>query len=202
MNLHILGVSTHYGRAELVTVGVRARRPALIDRRQVPLIAADLPGAPYHHEALEMERAAAEALVHRVRASVSEHALTALREAHARGALAAVVIEESPYAALPASLSEVLDSWALTCAADGMMVREAVADSAAALGLRVERHPRKADLVALAATALGTTPGRVTDLLRAFGRQAGPPWRKEHQRAAAAALLVLGRLQPEGLALD
>jgi len=55
----VIGASDHYARAELVTLAVRDAAPVFLDRRRVELIDKDLPSAPYHHEALELDIAAA-----------------------------------------------------------------------------------------------------------------------------------------------
>ncbi len=43
-----------------------------------------------------------------------------------------------------------------------------------------------------AAEAMGGE-GAAASLVAGFGREAGTPWRKDHKRAAGAALSVLGR---------
>ncbi len=188
----VVGASVHYARAELVTLGLAAGAPALLDRRRVALVDAQLPVAPYHHEALELELDVATELVDRVRRSVAEHAragLATLLEAHSARAL---VVPESPYERLPDALEEVLSSRPLTNAADGMLYRESLAEAASSLGLEVHRSPRKSDPTRLAAEALGVDVAEVTALVARLGEQAGPPWRKDHKLAAAAALVVLG----------
>ncbi|HEY2829905.1 MAG TPA: hypothetical protein VGJ88_07265 [Thermoanaerobaculia bacterium] len=187
-----LGVADHYGSSEFVTIAVADKSFRLASRERVQLIDPRLPPAPYHHEALEMPLDAAEKLIAQVRASVAERCRAALSEQIAKFGIGAVVIQSSPYPALPDELSEILASWQITCAADGMMYREILASSANALGLEVERYPRKSDRVAAAAEALRTSNARVAELLQSFGKQAGSPWRKEHQEAAASALAYLG----------
>lgn len=188
----VVGASDHYARAELVTLGVEDAAPVLLDRRRVDLIDPDLPSAPYHHEATELDLAAAIDLVRRVRRSVAEHASAALSRLLAAHRPQVLILPASPYATLPDSLEEVLSSRRLTHAADGMLYREALAGAAAELGMEVQRYPRKADPTALAAGAMGVGVAEVTSLLARFGREAGTPWRKDHKLAAAAALLVLG----------
>jgi hypothetical protein len=187
-----LGVADHYGSSEFVTIAVADKSFRLASRERVQLIDPKLPPAPYHHEALEMPLDAAEKLIAQVRASVAERCRAALSEQIAKFGIGAVVIQSSPYPTLPDELSEILASWQITCAADGMMYREILASSANALGLEVERYPRKSDRVAAAAEALRTSNARVAELLQSFGKQAGSPWRKEHQEAAASALGYLG----------
>jgi len=187
----VVGAADHYGRAELVTLALRDGEVVLLDRRQAVLIDEGLPVAPYHHEAPELELAAAVELVNRVRRSVMARcraALATLREACRPQAL---ILPASPYERLPAALEAVLRSRPLTNAADGMLYRESLAEAAAELDLEVRRYPRRADPTALAASALGVERSEVTARLDRLGRAAGPPWRKDHREAAAAALLVL-----------
>lgn len=190
----VIGASVHYARAELVTLATEGAAPVLLDRRRVALIDDDLPCAPYHHEALELEFEVASDLVGRVRRSVAGHASAAVSTLLATHRAEALILPASPYDRLPDSLEEVLSSRPLTLAADGMLYREALAEAAAELGLEVRRTPRKSDattLAALAAAAMGREPAEVTALLARLGRAAGAPWRKDHKLAAAAALTVL-----------
>ncbi|HEY2093053.1 MAG TPA: hypothetical protein VGJ81_14295 [Thermoanaerobaculia bacterium] len=188
----VLGIADHYAASEFVTVGVADGALRLLSKERVQLVDPELPAAPYHHEALTMPLEAAEEVVASVRASVAERCRQALSEQIARFGIGAVVIQSSPYDALPETLGDILASWQITCAADGMMYREMLATSAEALGLKVERYARKSDRVAAAAESLQVPRARVEELLKEFGKQAGSPWRKEHQEAAASALAFLG----------
>ena len=67
-------------------------------------------------------------------------------------------------------------------------------------GLEAEPIPPK-DESERAAKALGVDAARVEAFLGEIGRGLGPPWRKEHRSAAAAAIAVLdqhARLDPLG----
>ena len=189
----VIAASDHYARAELVTLAVEDAAPVFLDRRRVELIDKDLPGAPYHHEALELEIGAAIDLVNRVRRSVAEHACAAISTMLATYPAQVLILPASPYHSLPESLEEVLSSRPLTYAADGMLYRESLSEAAAELGMEVRRYPRKTDPTVLAAEAMGVDVAEVTSLIAQFGREAGTPWRKDHKMAAAAALSVLGR---------
>ncbi len=189
----VIGAYDHYARAELVTLAVEDGAPLFLDRRRVALIDPGLPIAPYHHEALDQDIAAATDLVNRVRRSVAQRARAALSTLLASHRARTLILPASPYDGLPDSLEAVLSSRPLTLAADGMMYRESLADAAAELGLEVRRYPRKADPAVLAAQAMGVSVADVSALIAQFGRQAGTPWRKDHKLAAAAALSVLGR---------
>lgn len=187
----VIGAADHYARAELVTLTARDGAPVLLDRRRVALLDERLPMAPYHHEALELERAAATELVARVRRSVDEHARAALEPLVKEHGAGALVLSASPYRRLPDALEDVLRSRALTNAADGMLYREALADAAARAGLEVRRVPRRSDPAELAARELGLESSDVAALVAELGRLAGPPWQKDHKWATAAALIVL-----------
>ena len=188
----VIGATDHYARAELVTLAMDGAVPVFLDRRSVRLIDEDLPSAPYHHEALEMDLDSAIDLVRRVRRSVAEHASAAVKAMQSAFDAHALILPTSPYDTLPDSLEEVLSSRPLTNAADGMLYREFLAEAAANLGLEVQRYPRKSDPTLLAAEAMGVDVTEVTSLVTEFGREAGKPWRKDHKLAAAAALSVLG----------
>jgi len=188
----VLGIADHYGSSEFVTIGIAEGSFKLLGRESVQLIDPKLPTAPYHHEALQMPLEAAEELIAKVRASVAARCRAALSEQIAKFGIGAVAIQSSPYPSLPSKLTDILASWQITCAADGMMYREFLATSAEELGLRVARYPRKSDRVTAAADALKISKSRVTAMLKDFGKQAGSPWRKEHMEAAASALAYLG----------
>jgi len=188
-----IGASVHYGRAELIAIAVEDGAPRFLDRRRVELIADGLPSAPYHREALELDIGAATALVDRVKRSVADHARTAISTMLTTWRAWSLILPASPYDRLPDSLEEVPGSRSLTLAADGMLYREALARAASELGMEVRRYPRRTDPALLAAAAMGVAVTEVDALIARFGREAGPPWRKDHKLAAAAALSVLGR---------
>lgn len=187
----VAGVTDHYARAVLVTLDADGGAPVLVDRREVALIDGGLPIAPYHHEALEMDLEEAEALVARVRRSVEACASAAVAALVETTGARVLMVPASPHDALPSSLAEVLASRPLTNAADGMLYREALAEAGRAAGLDVRRVPRKEDPAALAAQALEVELTHVTAHVAELGRAAGPPWRKDHKLAAAAALWAL-----------
>lgn len=187
----VLGIADHYGAAEFVTVGESSDSFRLLDRKQVALIDPKLPSSPYHHDALKLPLDVAEELIAKVRVSVADCCRRVLLDEIAKFGFGAVAIQASPYPALPNTLQEILASWQITCAADGMLYREQLATSAAELGLHVERYARKSDRVAAAAEALQMSKPVVVELLKSFGKQAGAPWKKEHQEAAASALALL-----------
>jgi hypothetical protein len=190
-----VGVAEHSGCAELVAIAPRAGAIAVIDRRRVELIDAGLPNQPYHHEALELPPHEAQALVDRVRRSVDvccRRALEQLRADLAPDRLVALAIREPPGPPIPSSVAEVLESYRVTCMADGEMYRQTLCDKAAALGIEVIRH-RKGAEHERAASALRVSAARVQKRIAELGSALGPPWRDEHRRATAAAIAALAR---------
>jgi hypothetical protein len=188
----VAGASDHYARAEIVVLSTASGPPALLARREIPLIEAGLPIAPYHHEALELDLDAAQDIVDQVRDSIEKCARAALQALLDEFDLEALALQTSPFPDLPEDLEQVLASRNLTNAADGMIYREILADQAEVLGIAVHRYPRKQDPAQLAAEAMGCDLDKVHALVAEFGEQAGAPWRKDHKQAAAAALSLLG----------
>ena len=193
----VTGISDHLGWAELVTVAIEDSTPVILDRRRVELIEPGLPSAPYHHEGLVLPLDEAESVIFKTRESVLAHCRSALSELKSSFHVEAIAIQESPYEELPESVSRVLASWQMTCAADGMLYRETLVSQASALGLAVHRTPRNLDPIAAASRALGCPASEITRILDGFGKSVGAPWRKEHKLVAAAALCLLaGGMDP------
>ena len=192
-----IGVSDHAGWAMLVTIGVEVGEPTIIDRRQVDLIAQDLPKQPYHHETMEMPEAEADALVARVRESA---------HAHAKSALEALLesldddvwrtdiftIREAPGLALPERVKDVHENQPLLYSADGLIYHEALLAAADSLGLEIVDY-HKNDVLTICCDRLECAADELEEILLQFGREVGSPWQKEHQLAAAAAIDALYR---------
>jgi len=177
-----VGVADHAGWALLVTV---AADGCALDRRRVELVDADLPNMPYHHGAQGLPVAEGVALVERVRASAegwASRGLDALAE-DMSGPIRGIVLRECP-PLLPTIAERVADYWSQT-RADGVMYRRALARAAEARGWRVGWYVAKRALDEARAVGL------VDDLdahLASVGKRLGPPWRKEHRVAMAAAI--------------
>ncbi len=196
-----VGVASHAGWAGLVTVALRERSVAVIDRRRVQTIDPGLPCQPYHHEATELPLAEAQALVDRVEASVASCSRRALAQLCAHLApvrLVALAIREEP-TPIPDALADVLASYRATCAADGEMYRRAFRAAAAELGIEVVQH-HKGDELRNAARALQWSEARTQKRISELGRELGPPWPADHRDAAAAAIAALARHRPLELA--
>ncbi len=192
----VVGIADHRGWAIFVCVAVREGAPVVLDRRRVDLVSADLPSQPHHHEGAELDVAEAEALVRKVQHSVAAHTRTALSRLQADlGAehrLVSIALQGGAGHPRPATFAEILESQTAMIAADGDLYRDALREAAEEVGMEARLIPRKGE-TELAAQALGVDAARAEKLLREIGRELGPPWRKEHRDAAAAAIAVLAR---------
>src|SRR5262245_34286816 len=74
----VVSAAEHAGWAHLVCVAAPGNVPAVIDRRRVTLIDEGLPTMPYHHESIGMREDDANALIARVRRSISSCTARAL----------------------------------------------------------------------------------------------------------------------------
>lgn len=189
-----VGIADHGGWAVLVSVSTREGRPVVLDRRRVELVEPSLPTQPHHHEGRELPLAEAERLIERVRQSALAQAAEEFAGLRAELApqfvLAAVTLRDGPVVPSGMATAEILASIKHSGVADGVLYRRALSDAAAKLGLEVVLHARGREL-ALAARGLGTDQEDVAGLLEHAGRELGPPWRKEHRTAAAAAIAAL-----------
>jgi hypothetical protein len=173
-----------------VLVTVAADR-TVIDRRRVELVDASLPALPHHHECQGLPLAQALALVRKVERSASACAADALGKlsASVSAEIAAVAIRECP--TLPESVAERISSYWAQNRADSVMYRQALARAAQARGWSVHWYP-SARVFHDAARVLGASA--VEPLLHRTGERLGPPWRKDHRVAMAAALAASARV--------
>jgi hypothetical protein len=189
----VISVADHAGWANLVCVAAPDGVPAVVERRRVPTIDAGLPTMPYHHESLGMPEDEANALIARVRRSITGCTARALRvvadlaPAHSVVTLA---IREPPFAELPETVAAVRQSYRLQCAADGMMYQLAFCRAARDLGLEVHLC-RRGEEIARAAARLEIHPREMASFVSVTGRPSGPPWTQEHRQAYAAGIAAL-----------
>lgn len=201
----VVSVADHAGWAHLVCVAAPGNVPAVIERRRVSLIDAGLPTLPYHHETIGMREDAANALIARVRRSISactaralRHVITDLTPVHRVVALA---IREPPFRDLPESVVAVRQSYRLQCAADGMMYQLALCRAARDLGLEVDQC-RRGDEHTRAAARLEVHADEVESFVSGIGRPPGPPWTEEHRRAYASGIAALADRAPRRLTVE
>jgi len=188
----VLGVDDHRGWANFVCLAQHEAGPVVLERRRVELVSPDVPSQPHHHEGGELDLAEMEPLVRRVAESVTAHArvaLTGIRDdIQPQHQLVAIVVREAK--PVPSTLEDILRSDAARIRADGILYQRALREAARGLGVRAESHPPGTELER-AARALEVDQDELGALLKELGRAVGPPWRKDHRLAAAAALSVL-----------
>ncbi|GAA2575157.1 hypothetical protein SMC26_30945 [Actinomadura fulvescens] len=184
-----IGFRDHSGWGVLVAVGGEDRSPRVLLRERVELLAdPDLPAQVYHAAVgLDLDeaagliaaversaRAAARTVVGAALTELKEYDVTAVALGLDRGEL-------------PEDLATVLANHTLLHVGEGELYREALADAAAARGLRAVRH----DFRSLAETAAPVLGADVRDRIAAWRREIGPPWARDHKDAALAAWLAL-----------
>jgi hypothetical protein len=176
-----------------VTVAANRGVPVVVDRRRVDLIEPGLPSQPYHHETVGMPLPQAEKLVLRVRESVLRTTiarLTELRDQLQSYTIVAMTLRHPPLSYVPVTVAEAHASYPVMCRADGMMYHDALCAAAQRLGMSVELHDRGTE-VARAAARVDVNTEALEQFVRDAGKSLGPPWRKEHCLATAAAIGVL-----------
>ncbi len=180
----IIGVSDHCGWAVLMTVAADC---VLLDRRRAPLVDEGLPKLPHHHEAQALPFEEALELIERVRVSAHRQAKLAL-EAVATAVRSPVVgsaIRQCP--PLPPTVAERIKDYRAQNVADTVMYREALAGAAQARGWAIHWYDAKT-VFRQACDAL-----HIEDLEAYFldvKTSVGPPWRKDHKLALAAAIVA------------
>jgi hypothetical protein len=188
-----VGVDDHRGWANLVSVALHGGRVVVVNRRRIELIHPRLPNQPHHHDAQGLALDEARDLLRRVTESIEESCRSALRalveELDGRGygpiSMAVRAVPETP-----GDLGVVLGNQAASIAADAALYLRGLAGAAAELGVEVVPYRRR-DVEASAARALGREPAELPAFLQSLGEGLGPPWRKEHRMAAAAAIGAL-----------
>lgn len=173
-----LGITPRSSSAVLVSICGPPATPRLLDRRLIDLVGAGMPAHVYH-AAASLYVTEAEALIQRWARMALDAAgggvARALRVSTAAGCRVVAAGIVADVRDVPA-LAVALRSHPLLHAGEGQLSREAVA----AAGLDVHhRGPREPVDPALAERVGG------------MAQQVGPPWRKEHKLAAAAALAAL-----------
>ena len=190
----VLGVADHSGWAEFVTVAARDGSAVVVDRRRVTLIEPGVPSQPYHHETVGMPLPDAEKLVARVRESVMRTTFARVSELRDElqplYAIVAMTMRNPPLGYVPVTVVEAHSSYPVMCRADGMMYHDALRTAARRLSIAVELHERDEEVVR-AAERLGVSSEEMEQFLRTAGERLGPPWRREHRLAAAAAIRLL-----------
>lgn len=180
--LAVVGVVDHAGWAILVTAHCDGD---VLDRRRIELVDAGQPVMPHHHEGQTLPLEDAVALVERVRVSAERNAKARLAELAAEVTSEITAIALRALQPLPPTVAERITDYRAMCVADWVMYREALAAAAVERGWSVSWfEPEHA--VAKAAAVLGQDD--IDGVLDAPGATLGPPWRKDHKLALAAAI--------------
>ena len=191
-----LGLRVHSGWAAAVVVAGPPDEPAILDRRRLVLaVEEELPGSkqPFHamegRKAPEAERMHAD-FVADVRRRAVEELRKVLRDASAAGhTLGRCGLLLSSARSLP-DLSRILASHALIHTADGVHFRDALADAAGTLSMKIFPVPER-EVEALAAERAGLPEESIRRRIAALGKPLGPPWTQDQKLAALAGLLAL-----------
>jgi len=181
-----LGVRTHSGWAAYVVLDGAPSEPSILFRGLMQLCDAKIEGSkqPFHH-AEPMSFEAAETFLGRCRTSSRSLAGSAIGEiVRVHGGLKACCILTASGRPLP-PLRAILASHALIHAAEGEFYREAVRDAADERGIPTE-FLKERDMPALADRLPGDEASR-REVLNAFGKKMGSPWRQDEKLAAMAA---------------
>jgi hypothetical protein len=200
----VVSAAEHAGWTHFVSVAAPDDVPAVVERRRVTTIDAGLPTMPYHHDSIGMREDEANALIARVRRSITACTARALDGLVTDLALeyrvVALTIRKPPFAELPENVAAVWQSYRLQCAADGMLYQLAICRAARDLGLEVQPCGRGEE-TALAAARLDVRPDAVESFVSRTGRPSGPPWTQEHRRAYAAGIAALAAHTPRRLTI-
>ncbi|HJN51119.1 MAG: hypothetical protein QGI68_20280 [Pseudomonadales bacterium] len=190
----VLGVSDHSGWAIFVCVAAKQSKPVVLDRRRVELLDAGLPKQPYHHDAADLDIAAAQKLIQSVKESAVTNAVRHVRQLQldlgSECDLVAMTVRADPERKLPETVAEILRHHPSVHAADGILYREALRQAGSIQRMNVASFPRKKTMDHFADT-LGTDVDRLNVLLKEIGKALGPPWQMDHKVAASAAMTVL-----------
>jgi hypothetical protein len=164
----------------------------LLDRRRAALLGPNLTGSPYHGEAVHMPLSEAEKLVRAVTASANAHAKSALSSLIAELAPATcrgIAIRVPPLVEWPQTVAEVQANTWIRNRADGMIYHHALTQAAAQLDLKIFYFEKVTVLEAAAQSRTRSRHDFEHDL-KTLGTRLGPPWRKGHVVACAAAILA------------
>ena len=190
------GLKAHSGWAALVVLGIRSGNLQVVERRRMELVeddAARWAKQPYH-AAQGLSRSAARQMVergvrsaHRIAAREIQAAVKRARAAgHEVDSCAVLMADPMP----DWSVDEILAVHFRMHKAEGVLFREALAQAAAACGLRFVAISEKS-LEQQTETALATPVQRLKKTVATLGKSVGPPWGKDQKEAALAAMIAL-----------
>jgi hypothetical protein len=185
-----LGWRVHSWWAVVVAVSGPPASPVIVDREQVTLLDDPSVQEPYH-VAVGLPLGDVPAFIESVEEAAAAAAMTAIRGfVSSLGPVAAVgVVGGNRRQAT--DLPRILASHARLHASERDLYERAVIQGATRAGLPVTTIPATGTLFADASQVLGVA---LEPSLAALGKAIGPPWKKDHKEATAAALLALDAL--------
>ncbi|HYV49934.1 MAG TPA: hypothetical protein VFA20_33995 [Myxococcaceae bacterium] len=180
-----IGFSVHTGwaAAVAVSVGGSAEKPEVLARARLELLREEDGVVRFvFHSVEDKPLAEAREVVERARKATRRNALAEVKRfAEGLGAPVVAAGLAHPAGKIPVDLEMIVKSHALIHSAEGALFRDAVAQACEALGLRVERVPRKALF----------TQASMKKAIDGMGKALGPPWGADQKEAAALAWLAL-----------
>ena len=188
----VLGFRPHTYWTAAVALTGSPDAPEVIERRRITFATGN--ERMVYHQAAEIPRAEAPALVEHVRVAVRGNARVAIRSllddlGKAGWSVQAAVVPTGGVR-VPADIADIVRVHARMHAAEGELYRDLVADACAELGLAVRREVER-ELVHLACDRIGTSEAVLKSRLQAMGAKLGPPWSEDQRLAMLAALLHL-----------
>lgn len=187
-----LGCKARIGRATLVAVGSDGAALKLVACDEVKLLPEGA-FAPYHAaDGLPLEEAQRRvasdiSTAHRLAQQAIRDVIRRMRDAGHKVAGCGVLVGTG----MPNwTIAEILAVHVRMHKAEGELFRNALAEGAKALKLRVRSLPQQMPFDA-AARELNLSRTGLNHLLAGLGKQAGPPWGQHQKEAAVAAIAVL-----------
>ena len=185
-----LGWRVHSWWAVVVAVSGPAPAPAVVRRERVTLLDDESLQEPYH-AAVGRPLDEARALIASVEEAAASAAASILGEFAASLDAVASIGVVGGNRQVSKELPRILASHALLHASERVLYEQAVIEGAARAGLPVTTVPATGTLFKDASQVLGL---EIEPVLAALGKSLGPPWKKDHKEATAAALVALDGL--------
>lgn len=193
-----IGFKPRTGRAVLVMLSGNSHEARVFERTEIPL----LPAGEFatYHAAKELPAEAAPSYVQESIARAQRLALTAVQDAAKRCAAAGHQLSGCGVlvgTAMPRwTTAEILAAHARMHQAEGELFRSVLLEAVRACGFTLITLPDKTPIES-AAKQLGISQTSLKTRLANLGRDVGAPWGQYQKEAAAAALVVLRRAEPQ-----
>ena len=200
MSRSAIGLATHLGWAAAVAVSGTKSSPRFALRRRLALESDDVHEShePYHKAALVREDLAqAKEVIRRGRRAIESGArreISGMLRDLAKDGHRVVGVGILQAGNREMKFESILASHAMVHAAEGRLMREALAKAAARRDLPVLAIPER-ELFARASERLALSERKLRDALADFGAAVGPPWGGDQKKAALIAWLSLSGMR-------